>query len=128
MYCSCCGNQFGSTARFCPSCGAALPAEAKATSGYPPPPPPGAFRGQLVRPRSPRVIAGVCSGLAEHYGWDLNVVRLGAVVITLLTGVALFAYIAAWIIIPDGQYALPYGVPPAPPPPPGASTSESAAI
>ena len=74
------------------------------------------------------MIAGVCSGLAEHYGWDLNIVRLGAVVVTLLTGVAVFAYIAAWVIIPDGQYALPYGVPHAAPPPPVASQAESAAI
>ncbi len=88
----------------------------------------GVFRGngQLVRPRSPRVIAGVCAGFAEHYGWDLNLVRLIAVVVTLLTGVTLIAYIVAWIIIPDGQYALPSAVAP-PPPPPSTSTAESAA-
>ncbi|NYF80141.1 PspC domain-containing protein [Granulicella arctica] len=89
----------------------------------PPPSSGGAFRtpGQLVRSRTSRVIAGVCGGFAEHYGWDLNLVRIITAVITFFTVMPLFAYLAAWIIIPDGQYVLP-----APPPPPqAASTSES---
>lgn len=123
MFCSSCGNQLEPTARFCPMCGTA-----RSASSIPPAASPftGTFRGngQLVRPRSPRVIAGVCAGFAEHYGWDLNLVRLATVVVTLLTGVTVIAYVVAWIIIPEGQYALLSAVPP---PPPMASRTESAA-
>jgi phage shock protein C len=79
-----------------------------------------------VRSRGRRVIAGICGGFADHYGWDLNLVRVLTVVITLFTGVTLLAYLAAWIIIPEGQYALPFGGPP-PPPPPG-SAAEGASV
>jgi phage shock protein C len=114
MFCSHCGKPLEPTARFCTLCGATREA-------VPPPFAPG-FQGpgQLVRPRSPRMIAGVCAGFSEHYGWDLNLVRVLTVVITLFTGVTLFAYLAAWIIIPEGQYMLPMP-PPSPTPPPTAS-------
>jgi phage shock protein C len=124
MFCSSCGNQLESAARFCPMCGTE-----RSASSIPPVTNPfmGGFHGngQLVRPRSPRLIAGVCAGFAEHYGWDLNLVRLAAVVVTLLTGVTVIAYVVAWIIIPEGQFALPSAV--SAPPPPMASRTESAA-
>ncbi len=124
MFCSNCGKSLEPAARFCPSCGAVR----NSASTVPPPAGGMAFRtsGQLVRSRASRMIAGVCAGFAEHYGWDLNLVRILTVVVTLFTGVALFAYIAAWIIIPEGQYALPR---PFDPPPPSSApapfTSES---
>jgi phage shock protein C len=108
MFCSNCGNPLEPAARFCSFCGTFC--SARISFGTP---------GQLVRPRSPRMIAGVCAGLAQHYGWDLGVVRLITVGVTLLTGVALFVYLAAWIILPEGQYALPT------PPPPGTAPTES---
>lgn len=65
------------------------------------------FPGQLTRPRYPRMIAGVCAGFALHYGWDLSLVRVVTALAIVLTGVGLFAYLAAWIIIPEAPYALP---------------------
>ena len=98
MYCSHCGKQMDDSARFCPACGAASPV----TFARAP------FPGQLVRPRYPRMIAGVCSGLALHYGWDLSLVRIIAVVALFLSGgTAMLVYFAAWIIIPDAPYELP---------------------
>lgn len=126
MFCSNCGKSLEPAARFCPFCGTVR----DVVSGFPPPPAGVPLRptGQLVRPRSGRMIAGVCAGLSEHYGWDLNIVRLVLVAATVFTGIALFlfAYIVAWIIIPDGQYALPYTS--AVPPPPVPSSSESTAL
>ena len=55
------------------------------------------------------MVAGVCAGLALHYGWDLSLVRVLCALMIVLTGVGLFAYLAAWIIIPDAPYALPDG-------------------
>jgi phage shock protein C len=106
MYCSHCGKPMDPTARFCTSCGAAPQYVPYARAPYP---------GQLTRPRYPRMIAGVCSGFALHYGWDLSVVRVVTALSIFFTGVGLFVYLAAWIIIPEAPYALPEPYPAAPP-------------
>ena len=111
MFCPRCGKQSPNEANFCASCGAhALPA-----------PDPSAPQVRIVRPRTPRMIAGVCTGLAIHYGWDISLLRILLVVGTILTsGLGLIAYIAAWLLIPDAPYALPpvRMYTPAPPAPP----------
>ncbi len=55
----------------------------------------------LVRSRKDRMVAGVCAGLAEYFGWDATLVRVLACVISVITGGAgILAYLAAWAIIP----------------------------
>jgi phage shock protein C len=98
MYCSHCGKLMDSGAHFCPACGAT--GQSVGFSGVP-------IQGQLRRPRHPRMIAGVCSGLALHYGWDLSLVRVICALMIVLTGVGLVAYLVAWIVIPEASYALP---------------------
>ena len=98
MFCSHCGKEMDPAARFCPACGATT--TPMVAGGAP-------FPGQLTRPRYPRMIAGVCSGFAVHYGWDLSLVRVITALAIVLTGVGLFAYLAAWIIIPEAPYSLP---------------------
>jgi phage shock protein C len=60
------------------------------------------------------MIAGVCSGFALHYGWDLSLVRVITALAIVFTGVGLFVYLAAWIIIPEAPYALPEPFPATP--------------
>ncbi|MFY2787271.1 PspC domain-containing protein [Rhodococcus sp. MALMAid1271] len=50
---------------------------------------------------SQKMIGGVCGGVAEYFGWDVNIVRLATVAATVLTGgtVALI-YLAALMLIP----------------------------
>src|SRR4051794_26660028 len=55
----------------------------------------------FIRPREGRMIAGVCKGIAERWNLDLTLVRIVTVVLTLFTGVALAAYIAAWLLTPS---------------------------
>jgi phage shock protein C len=98
MFCSHCGKPMDASARFCPACGAVSQPVV-----YPTAP----FAGQLTRPRHPRLIAGVCAGFAQHYGWDLSLVRVICALAIVFTGVGLFVYLAAWIIIPEAPYALP---------------------
>jgi phage shock protein C len=98
MYCSHCGRQMEADARFCSACG---------TAWQPAPFAQAPFTGQLMRPRYPRAIAGVCSGLALHYGWDVTLVRLIWVLCVLFAGTGVLAYIIAWIVIPEAPYALP---------------------
>jgi phage shock protein C len=102
MFCSKCGNQVDPSSRFCPACGApSASAAATPPMGYYP------ATTQLTRPRTNRMIAGVCAGFALHYGWDLNLVRVLTALMIVLTGVGAIAYIAAWVIIPEAPYALP---------------------
>lgn len=53
----------------------------------------------LVRPRHGRVIAGVCAGLADHYGWSRGLVRFLFVLFGLF-GAGEIAYIILWILMP----------------------------
>ena len=95
-FCSQCGAEFQAAARFCSMC--AAPAAAASVPG----------RARLVRPRHPRMLAGVCSGVAIFYGWDVSLVRiLYAIFVCLSVGIGLLAYAVAWVVMPDAQYALP---------------------
>jgi phage shock protein PspC (stress-responsive transcriptional regulator) len=53
----------------------------------------------MVRPKHGRVIAGVCAGIADHYGWSLGMVRLLFVLFGLF-GAGELVYIALWILMP----------------------------
>jgi phage shock protein C len=99
MYCSKCGNQFDSSSRFCPACGAAV-------SAAPPPLGYSTNSGQLFRPLTGRMIGGVCAAFALRYGWDVTLTRVITALLTVCTGIVfgILAYIAAWIIIPEAPY------------------------
>lgn len=56
----------------------------------------------LVRRRDDRMVAGVCSGVADYLGVDPTLVRLLAVVLAIVSaGTAAVAYVAAWILMPE---------------------------
>lgn len=55
----------------------------------------------LSRPRSDRMIAGVCSALGQRFGISSNVVRLIFVLSCLLPGPQFLIYILGWILIPQ---------------------------
>ena len=48
-----------------------------------------------------RMLCGVCGGIAEYFDIDPTLVRLVWVIITLMGGAGILAYIIAAIIIPD---------------------------
>lgn len=58
--------------------------------------------GMLCKSQNNRVIAGVCGGIAEHFGWNATVVRL----FFLFSGVGLLTYIILAIVIPDSHSPL----------------------
>jgi len=55
----------------------------------------------LSRPRTGRVIGGVCAGIARRFGWSPNAVRLAFIVSCLLPGPQFLIYIAMWIVVPS---------------------------
>jgi len=55
----------------------------------------------LSRPRNGRVIAGVCAGLADRFGWNANVVRVLFLLSCLLPGPQFLIYLALWVLMPN---------------------------
>ena len=55
----------------------------------------------LSRPRTNRVIAGVCAGIANRFGWNPTTVRVVTVLSCLLPGPQFVIYIVLWILIPS---------------------------
>ena len=56
----------------------------------------------LVRKREGRIIAGVCAGLADYVGIDVNLLRVIVALISLFTvGTGVLAYGIAWLVIPE---------------------------
>lgn len=56
----------------------------------------------LCRSQSNRVIAGVCGGIADYFGWSATVVRL----FFILSGVGILSYVILAIVIPDSPSSL----------------------
>jgi phage shock protein PspC (stress-responsive transcriptional regulator) len=55
----------------------------------------------LTRPRTGRMIAGVCAGIAERYGWKVGTVRLLFVLSCLLPGPQFVIYLILWLVLPQ---------------------------
>ena len=57
---------------------------------------------RLTRRSNDRMIAGVCSGVADYLGVDVTLVRLLTVVAAIFSvGAVAVAYVAAWILMPE---------------------------
>ncbi|MCU1570502.1 MAG: uncharacterized protein JWR33_1243 [Naasia sp.] len=54
----------------------------------------------LTRPRSGRLIAGVCAGIAHRFGLSPFLVRGLFLLSMLLPGPQILVYLALWIIVP----------------------------
>jgi len=101
MICPTCSSEIQTGARFCSACGQRIvPAYIPVQDA--------AAQAGLVRPREGRMIAGVCAGFAQRYGWDIAIVRLVLVLAVLVgCGAPFLAYIIAWIVMPNGLYLCP---------------------
>lgn len=64
---------------------------------------------RLVRRRHGRMIGGVCQGIADHFGIDVLIVRVGFVIATVFGGAGAIGYVAAWLLIPDENEATSVG-------------------
>ena len=57
---------------------------------------------RLVRRRDDRMIAGVCSGVADYLGVDVTLVRVLTVLGAIFgLGTVVVAYVVAWILLPE---------------------------
>ena len=55
---------------------------------------------RLYLDNSGKKLFGVCSGLAKYFNIDPIIVRLAFVLVALLYGCGILAYVLAWAVIP----------------------------
>jgi phage shock protein C len=55
---------------------------------------------KLVRPKSGTIIAGVCAGIANRFGWSVTLVRVLTVASILIPGPQVIVYVILWALIP----------------------------
>lgn len=50
-----------------------------------------------------RMIAGVCGGIAEYYGWKPDRVRIAYVILSVLSAAfpGVIVYLLLWLVMPD---------------------------
>jgi phage shock protein C len=56
---------------------------------------------RLQRSRTERIIGGVCGGLGEYFNVDPTLVRVLWVIVTLMGGAGILAYLILWIVVPQ---------------------------
>lgn len=48
-----------------------------------------------------KMVAGVCGGIADYFGWDSTLVRIGYVLLSIFTVFAgVLVYAILWLVIP----------------------------
>ena len=61
------------------------------------------MKEKLHRSKTDRMISGVCGGLAVFLGWDSSLVRVGVVVLAIVTGFFPLGlvYAVMWFVVPE---------------------------
>ena len=63
---------------------------------------------KLYRSRRSRVFGGVAGGLGTYFGLDPILVRVIFVLVTIMHGLGVLAYIILWIVIPEEPFEMAY--------------------
>ncbi|RLT27866.1 MAG: PspC domain-containing protein [Chloroflexi bacterium] len=58
---------------------------------------------RLTRDLEHKILGGVCAGIARHYGYDTTVVRVVAVLLTLVWGAGVLVYAVLWMVMPADE-------------------------
>jgi phage shock protein C len=58
---------------------------------------------RITRSTDDRMIAGVCGGLAAHFGWPSTRLRIAYVLLSIISAAfpGLFVYAVLWYLIPE---------------------------
>lgn len=60
---------------------------------------------RVFRRSSNRMIAGVCGGIAEHFGWPADRVRIAYVILSILSAAfpGMLVYLLLWLVMPGPE-------------------------
>lgn len=95
MFCTGCGREITEGDNYCPQCGKPKNPDRREFVQAP--------ERRLVRIMSEKKIAGVCAGVARYLSVDPTLVRVVWLVLALLYGTGLIAYLIAWIAMPKDE-------------------------
>ncbi len=98
MFCPECGREYPQKVNFCCHCGAAMFTPVR-------------VQKKLALSRRDKKIAGVCGGFAEYLELDPTLVRLLWLMMALVVGWGVVAYLVAWIVMPLEAEATPAAAP-----------------
>ena len=61
---------------------------------------------RLTRSRN-KMIAGVCAGIAEYFGWEVTLFRVAFVVVSILSVAfpGILVYVLLWVVMPGPDAA-----------------------
>ena len=65
---------------------------------------------KLYRSRKARVLGGIAGGLGEYFNIDPVIMRVIFVIVILMHGLGILAYIIMWIVIPEEPFELAYPI------------------
>ena len=56
---------------------------------------------RLTRSRN-KMIAGVCAGIAEYFGWEVTLFRVVYVIVSILSAAfpGILVYLVLWVVMP----------------------------
>jgi len=57
---------------------------------------------RLYRSTTDSMLGGVCGGLGAYFEFDPNLIRLIFVVLAVAPGIGIPAYLALWLLVPEG--------------------------
>lgn len=62
-----------------------------------------ATSGGITRSRDNAMIAGVCAGIAGHFGWSVTRTRVAYVLLSILSVAfpGILVYIILWLVLPE---------------------------
>ncbi len=62
------------------------------------------MKKKLYRNLEDRWLGGICSGIAIYMDWDVSLIRVACIILSLVSFfITIPAYFAAWIIIPGAK-------------------------
>ncbi len=67
------------------------------------PEPEEAMQNKIYRKWDNRMIAGVCSGIAQYLNWDVSWVRITFVIMSFIGGVGAILYAIFWFMFPNEE-------------------------
>lgn len=57
----------------------------------------------LHRSLRDRMLAGICGGIAEYFGWSATRVRVAWVLLALFGGSGVLLYLLLWLVMPAAE-------------------------